>query len=108
MKNKELTNLIKEIKTLAIKQKSKFWKRIATELEKPRKNMRVVNVARLQKNVRKGEIAVIPGKVVGVGKYDGDIAAYQFSETVKKNNKIMDLVELMKKCPNGQKCRIIG
>ncbi|MCK4669579.1 MAG: 50S ribosomal protein L18e [Nanoarchaeota archaeon] len=108
MKNKELTNMIREIKTLAINQKSKFWKRVATELEKPRKNMRVVNVGKLKRVVRKGEIAVIPGKVVGSGKYDGDIAAYQFSETVKNNNKTMDLDELMKKCPKGQKCRIIG
>ncbi|MBW3010696.1 hypothetical protein KY335_05805 [Candidatus Woesearchaeota archaeon] len=108
MKNKELTNMIQEIKTLAIKQESKFWKRIATELEKPRKNMRVVNVGKLKNVVRKGEIAVIPGKVIGTGKYEGDIAAYQFSETVLKNNKTMFLDELMKKCPKGQKCRIIA
>lgn len=108
MKNKELTELIKKIKTLAIKQDSKFWKRIGSELERPRKNMRVVDVGKLSNFVRKGEIAVVPGKVIGTDKYDGEIAAYQFSERVKKNNKTMDLAELMKRCPKGQKCRIIG
>ncbi|MBW3012600.1 hypothetical protein KY340_00170 [Candidatus Woesearchaeota archaeon] len=108
MKNNQLTELIKEMKTLAINQKSKFWKRIATELEKPTRKRRVVNVESINKAIRKGEIAVVPGKVIGTAKTENEIAALQFSDRVVQNNKTIMLEDLMKKCPKGQKCRILG
>ncbi|MBW3018206.1 50S ribosomal protein L18e [Candidatus Woesearchaeota archaeon] len=108
MKTNQLTELIKEMKTLAINQKSKFWKRIATELEKPTRKRRVVNVESINKAIRKGEIAVVPGKVIGTAKTENEIAALQFSDRVVQNNKTIMLEDLMKKCPKGQKCRILG
>ncbi|MBW2986983.1 50S ribosomal protein L18e [Candidatus Woesearchaeota archaeon] len=108
MKNKQLAELIKQIKTLAIKEKSKFWKRIATDLEKPTRIRRVVNVETINKTIRKGEIAVVPGKVIGTAKTENEIAALGFSDRVASNNKTLMLDELMKKCPKGQKCRIFG
>ena len=107
MKNEQLTNLVSQMKKLAIEQKADFWKKVATELEKPARMKREVNTRKIAKVVNEGEIAVVPGKVLGADKVKNDIAAYQASESAKANNKIMTLNELMKKAPKGEKCRIV-
>jgi ribosomal protein L18E len=108
MKNEQLDSLIKELKTKAIQEEAKIWKRVATDLEGPRKNLRVVNIEKIDKVVREGEIAVVAGKVIGDGKSQREIAAYQFSQKVKDNNKVISLKELLNKNPKGSKCRIVG
>jgi large subunit ribosomal protein L18e len=108
MKNEELENLIKELKTKSIEEKVPFWKRIATDLEKPRKNKRSINVEKIDKVVKEGEIAVVPGKVIGEAKSQREIVAFDFSAKAKQNNKTSTLRELMKKNPKASKCRIVG
>jgi len=108
MKNEQLQLLIKEMKTKAIQEKLPFWKRIATDLEGSTKNMKVVNVEKIDRVVREGEIAVVPGKVIGDAKSNREIVAYKFSQTVKKNNKTLNFMDLMKKNPKAHKCRIVG
>ena len=108
MKNTILEQLIKDLKTLSIKENVKIWKRVAEDLEKPSRRRRQVDVLKISKSLKKGETAVIPGKVLGVEKVDASIAAFQASATVRKNNAILSLRELMKKNPKGSKCRILG
>jgi large subunit ribosomal protein L18e len=107
MKNKQLTNLVSEMRKLAIEQKVDFWKKIAKELEKPTRMKREVNTRKIAKVVNEGEVAVVPGKVLGSDKVNNEIAAYQASESAKANNKIMTFEELMKKNPKAEKCRIV-
>lgn len=107
MKNSELTKLVQELKKTAIEQKAQFWKKLALELEKPSRNRRQVDVDRIKKIVGKDEIAVVPGKVLGTGKIDNQIVAYQWSATVGNNNKIMSLQDFIKKKPKIQNCRIV-
>lgn len=108
MRHKQLENLIKELKTIAIKEKVKLWKRIASELEKSSRRRRSVNIARIKKHIKMGEIAVVPGKVVGTEKVENEVVAYQFSATVKNNNRTKTLSALMKENPKAKKCRIFG
>jgi|SRR3989338_7243882 len=107
-KNPLLQELITELKIKAAKENVKLWRRLATDLEKVRKNMRVVNVDTIKKNIRKGEIAVVPGKVIGDSSVENEIAVFQSSASVKKNNKVLSLKDLMNKNPKGKMCRIFG
>ncbi len=108
MKNPMLTQLASDLRALSIKENVKIWKTIAKNLEKPTRQKREVDVTKIAKILKKGEIAVVPGKVLGKDKVDGEIAAYQFSQTAKVGNKTLSLRELMKKNPKGKKCRILG
>ena len=57
--NYQLTNLIEELKTKSIEEKSGFWKRIATDLEKPSRQRRVVNLSRINKFSKENETLYI-------------------------------------------------
>lgn len=108
MKHAELETLIAEMKKLSIEENVPFWKRVATDLEKPTRQRRTVNVSKVAAVVKKGEIAVVPGKVIGNEKVDCEIASYSWSDASKAQNNIMSLQELMKKNPKAAKCRIVG
>ncbi|MBW2995636.1 50S ribosomal protein L18e [Candidatus Woesearchaeota archaeon] len=107
MKNEQLTKLIGEMRKLAIEQKVDFWKKIANELEKSTRRKRIVNIEKIGRNINEGEVAVVPGKVLGPGKIKAEIVCHNASESAKKENKIMSFESLMKKNPKAQKCRII-
>ena len=112
----ELQNLIKDLKDVYRKNNVNLWRRIAYELERPTRQRRAVNIYRINKYTRDGEIALIPGKVLSLGDLTKKItvAAYQFSdqakEKINKTGKAMSIKELIKQYPNpkGKKIRIIG
>ena len=95
------------------KTKAKVWIRIADELERATRNMPSVNIYKINKITRENEIAVIPGKVLGVGNLEKKItiAAFQFSETalekINKTGKAISLQEAVKTNPKGLKVRIL-
>lgn len=113
-KNEALATLIVSLKTLAIEQKVNLWKRIATDLEKPSRQRRIINIYKLNQNSKDGETIIVPGKVLGVGELDHkvNVAALSFSteaeEKIAKNGTCMSIEELMKKDPKGSRIRILG
>src|SRR3989344_9598552 len=84
--NKELENLIRDLKLLSHKEKVGVWHRIATDLEKPTRQRRTVNLAHINLVATEKEIVLVPGKVLGTGdvlqKYN--IAAWQFSDQARE------------------------
>lgn len=115
MKNLQLESLIKDLKKKSIEEKVAIWKRIATDLEKPSRQRRIVNLTKLNENVEEGDVIIIPGKILGDGEFNKKVtvAAYQFSDAaVEKLNStkstLLNIAELMQKNPKGQKVRIIG
>lgn len=113
--NAGLVELIRELKTLSIKEDVKIWKRIAQDLEKPARKKRIVNLSKINHFAKEGEIVIVPGKVLGTGVLDTKItvAAYNFSNSAKdlitKNKcKAISISELMKDNPKGKNVRIIG
>jgi|TARA_B100002003_G_scaffold245222_1_gene272671 large subunit ribosomal protein L18e len=118
MKNKtntHLVSLIQELKKKAIETDASFFKRLATDLEKPVRQSRVVNLTRINKHTKENEFIVVPGKVLGTGDLDHalTIAAYKFSTSaIEKINgsksKAISLNELMNGDIKGKKIRIIG
>ncbi len=114
-KNIQQENLIRELKKLSIEQDVKFWKRIATELEKPSRNKRVVNLSKISKYAKDGDLIVVPGKVLSSGELNHKIkiCAYRFSESAKvkiKNSgsEILTITQLMSQNPKAKGVKIIG
>ncbi len=113
--NIHLRNLITELNKLSTNQKSKIWKSIATNLKKPTKQKRIVNLFKINKLAKNNETIIVPGKVLGNGELQKKliISAFNFSksaiEKIKQTGgKAITINELMKQNPKGSKVRIIS
>lgn len=113
--NPQLANLIAELKKKSILESSPFWKRIATDLEKPSRNRRAVNLSRLNRFTKENEIIIVPGKVLGSGSIDHKITvvAFTFSggaaEKLKKQNcGAISIYDFISKNPKTSEVRIMG
>jgi len=107
--------MVQELKKAAQLHGSLLWKRVATDLEKPTRKRRVVNLYKIDKNSMENEIIVVPGKVLGDGvlSHKVTIAAWRFSESAMEKIKQSDCValnilELVKKNPKGSNLKLIG
>jgi len=113
--NPILQSLIQELKKRGSEQSANLWKRVAMDLEKPTRQRRAVNLARIDRYTKENEIIVVPGKVLGSGDLNHKltIAAYQFSEGAlekleKAGANVVSLLELSKESPDGKRIKIIG
>ncbi len=112
--NEQLTQLVSELKKSAIVYNVKLWKRIATDLEKPTRRKRVVNLYNIEKYARPNEIIIVPGKVLGTGEITKKVvvAAHTFSdsayEKIMQKGEALSIPELLKKNPKGKNVRILG
>jgi large subunit ribosomal protein L18e len=115
MKNIQTQGLVQELKKKSIEEKVAIWKRIATDLEKPTRQRRIVNLFSLDKNAKDNEVVVVPGKVLGTGNISKKItvAAYTISKSAEEKLKssgssTMSIYELLEKNPKGKNVRILG
>ena len=113
--NPVLQSLIRELKKRSREQSVNLWRRVATDLEKPTRQRRVVNLSSLSRYTKEDEVIVVPGKVLGAGdlSHKLTIAAFQFSNGAKEKiekvgAKIVPLLELSKENPSGKGVKIIG
>ena len=113
--NQSLLVLINELKKQSIEQKVPLWKRIATDLERPTRNRRIVNLSRISRYAKENETIIVPGKVLAGGDLGQKltIAAFKFSDSAKdkiekSGSKIVQISEFLKESPKGKKIRIIG
>ena len=115
MKNQQLESLITELKKTSIEQDVKIWKRIASDLERPTKQRRVVNLSRIDRYSKSNDTIVIPGKVLSMGDLNKKVtvAAFTFSKNAitkikSSGSDAISIHDLVKKNPKGAKVRIIG
>jgi large subunit ribosomal protein L18e len=115
MKNTKLESLIKELKKKSITEKVNIWKRIATDLEKPSRKRRIVNLYSISLNAKENEIVIVPGKVLATGDLNKKItiAAYEISQQAEEKikssgSKIVSIIDLIQSNPKGNKVRILG
>ena len=106
--------LLQLLKKTAIEQDAPVWKRVATDLEMPTKQRRIINIYKLDKYCKDGELVIVPGKVLGTGDLTKklSVAAYSFSEDahkkIKAKGQAMTIREILQKNPKGDKVRIMG
>ncbi len=113
--NRNLAEMIDTLKEISSKEKSNIWKRVASDLEKPTRQRRIVNISKIARYTKENEIIVVPGKVLGTGMLEHSItvAAFTFSESAKKQietakGKAVSILEIAKQNPKGKNVRIIG
>ncbi len=112
--NLQLEKTVRELKRASKKEQVNLWRRVSEELERPTRSMRAVNLSKIERCCRDGEVALVPGKVLATGslKKSITVAAWKFSkgaqEKISKAGKALSLAELMKKNPKGKNVRIIG
>ncbi|MDD5331470.1 MAG: 50S ribosomal protein L18e [Candidatus Nanoarchaeia archaeon] len=107
--NIHLRNLIVDLKILANKEKAPVWRKVAKELEKSARRRPTVNLFKVEKYCKDGEIAVIPGKLLSEGTLTKkvQIAAYSFSQKAKEKTKTLTIRQLIKENPKGKKVRVL-
>jgi large subunit ribosomal protein L18e len=114
-KNPVLRGTIEELNLASLENKAPIWKAVAGLLNKPGRRRHEVNLYLLERNLEKGQVAVVPGVVLGSGEITKPItvAAMKFSgeaeEKIKKaGGACLTISELVEKHPRGERVRIIG
>ena len=65
--NPHLQQLIRDLRKLSAQNQVKLWKRIVIDLQRPTRIRRKVNLYKIEKYLRNGETALIPGKLLSLG-----------------------------------------
>lgn len=91
-------------------QKKPIWKRVVSELSRPRRSQVEVNLSKIEKYADEGATVLVPGTVLGSGtltKKGITIAALRFSGSAKKliaqsGGKMTSIGDLLKSNPQGK------
>ncbi|MDP8002962.1 MAG: 50S ribosomal protein L18e [Caldisphaera sp.] len=112
--NDVLINVDKALKMQYSKTKSKVWLYAAKILSRPARRRVTVNLNKINKLAKEGDMVIVPGKVLGNGKITKKItiAAFSFSEEALEKIRSSDstgitLVEAIKENPEGKNVKII-
>ncbi|MFX1564976.1 MAG: 50S ribosomal protein L18e [Promethearchaeota archaeon] len=107
--------LIIKVKRQSRNPGGRIWRTLYEDLQAARRARITVNVGDLQRHHSRGQILVVPGKVLGDGVIENklDIAAFSFSAQARtkiesKGGKCLTIEELMEKNPTGKNARIIS
>lgn len=105
--------LMRKIRSYA--RESKFWRRIAEELKQSVRSKREVNVYKINRLTKAGDVIFVPGKVLGTGiiNHPVTVGAFSFSKQAyskitKAGGEALLLEEFMQRYPKGSNVRIIG
>ncbi|MCJ7455503.1 50S ribosomal protein L18e [Candidatus Bathyarchaeota archaeon] len=112
--NPELNDTIAALKRTGRKNKSRIWLRAAELLSKPRRSRIAVNVSRISRNTKKGDVVAVAGKVLSAGSMSHAvrIGAFSFSQAAKAKiekagGSCVSLTKLADDHPKGSKVRIL-
>jgi large subunit ribosomal protein L18e len=107
--------LIIKLKRQSRNPGGRIWRDLYEDLQAPRRNRVTVNVGDLQRHHTRGQVMVVPGKVLGNGIVETklNVAAVAFSEQARvkiedKGGKCLTIDELMEENPTGKKAQIIS
>jgi len=105
---------IRQLRKAARANNARIWRYVAELLERPRRRRVVVNLSKISRYAKPGEVVVVPGKVLGAGALNKPvtIAAMSFSlAAVEKiraaGGKTMHILDLVKENPRGSGVRIL-
>lgn len=106
--------LIEDLKKFNADKNYGIWNKVIKELSRSRKNRRCVNLWKINKYTKEGDVVLIPGKALGNGEisHKVTIAAFEFSKGVKEkaaksNIRLISIYELLNENPRGSNVKII-
>ncbi len=113
--NTHLEQLIVELRTASSKNDAPVWRAVAEKLEKPTRQRVHVNLSKLTRVTKQGEIIIVPGKLLGDGEltHQLTIAAIGASSSATAKLKLtkstlITITDMMKQDPKGKSVRIIA
>lgn len=113
--NPALVALTQDLRKRSWANDAPIWRDIAERLESPTKNRIEVNVSRVDRYAKDGDVIVVPGKLLAAGAVTKKVtvAAYNFSESARvkitaAGGKCLSITELATARPKGEKVRIFG
>ncbi|MCS7110890.1 MAG: 50S ribosomal protein L18e [Ignisphaera sp.] len=93
---------------------AKIWRYVAELLGRPERKRIVINLSKINRYSRDGDIVVVPGKVLGAGSIDHKVTvvAMAFSkqavEKVKNvGGRVIHILEFLSENPNGSRVKVI-
>ncbi len=103
-----LRRLIRYLRKKSNEEGVKIWKDVAWRLERPRRQRAEVNVSRINRYTKEGDVIIVPGSVLGAGKLEHKVtvAAWKFSEIARKKiveagGEVLTIEELVERNPRG-------
>lgn len=112
--NKLLRRLVREAYKTGRDNKAAAWVRVAELLDRPTRKRVAVNLSKINRYAREGEMVVVPGKVLGAGFLEKKvtIAAFSFSATAlakikQAGARAITLREALRENPKARNVRII-
>ncbi|MCL1966088.1 MAG: 50S ribosomal protein L18e [Candidatus Bathyarchaeota archaeon] len=112
--NPELIQLIKQLKKESREKSAPIWLAVAKQLAQPRSNRVAVNLSNINRNTKRDDIVVVPGKILGTGSLNHPItiAAFSISGLAKAKldaikAKYVTIPELIADNPKGSNIKII-
>lgn len=110
-----LVSLIYDLKKVSRDNKAPIWRDIAKRLEKPSRVWAEVNISRIALYSEKGEVLIVPGKILGAGEidYPVTVAAFKASKGAREKitaagGTVLTISQLIEKKPKGKGVRIMG
>jgi large subunit ribosomal protein L18e len=97
------------------KTKAPIWKDMERKFLKTNSNRREVNVDKLSKHTKEGDVVIVPGKILGSGNLGHTIIIYSYSisklaakKITEAGGQILDLPEFTRRYPHGTGVKVIG
>jgi len=112
--NPQLLEAIRMLRKTSRTYDVDIWRALSEELLRHKHSRVSVNLSRISRSLKDGEIAAVPGKVLGTGNPGKiSVAAFNFSEMARKKieekgGECFSLEELVERNPKGSGVRIIG
>lgn len=114
MNNKELSKTIELLKQATQDTGKALYAALADELDKSKRSRVAVNLSRIERYAREGEVVAVPGKVLASGSFTKPVtvAAFNFSEEAREKihrakGATMSLNELVESGVEPSKVRIM-
>ncbi len=109
MVNQVVLHMIKDLKQASKKNEAPIWSKIADLALKPSSSKRTVNLTRINKITKEGDVLFVPGKVLGTGSLSHKITLSSFSifrtavtRIIESGGNIMTHFDKIKKFPLGK------
>ncbi len=112
--NPELIQLIRFLKKQSRDKQADIWLTVAENLNKTKRSRIAVNLSRINRNTKRSDVIVVPGKVLATGTLTHAVTVAAFSASEKAREKMkasrakyLSIPELVEKNPKGANVKII-
>lgn len=113
--NPVLDHTVQVLKRASRTARAPIWLAAADDLLKSRSRKPEVNISKISRLTKRGDVVLVPGKVLGGGllAHSVVVGAYSFSKTAagkirKAKGKAFSIPEFVEKYPDGKGVKFLG